>query len=111
MRSALIVLGLVIAFVAVADLAASPSVGSEETARLHTPVHVSSSNGIGEWLTLVAGILVVVGVILVGRYSRSAAPGAAGTPVVESTAPEQPVVETTAGEASIEAAPRDADAG
>jgi drug/metabolite transporter (DMT)-like permease len=74
MRPALTVVGLVIAFVAIADLAASPSVGSEVQAQLH--VSVTSSNGVGEWLTLLAGILVVVGVVLVGRYSRGPAPQA-----------------------------------
>jgi drug/metabolite transporter (DMT)-like permease len=72
MRAVLVVLGLVIAFIAIADLAASPSVGGEEKARLQTPADITSSNGFGEWLTLVAGILVVIGVVLVARYSRPA---------------------------------------
>jgi len=80
MRPALAILGLVIAFIAIADLAASPSVGSEEQARLKVTAQVTSSNGIGEWLTLVAGILVVVGVVLVGRYSRASAVAAVASP-------------------------------
>ena len=68
-RGLVAVLGLAIALVAVADLAASPSVGSQEQARLRTAITISSSNGIGEWLTLLAGLLIVVGVLLAGRYA------------------------------------------
>jgi hypothetical protein len=68
-RPVLAILGLIIAFIALADLAASPSVGSAEQARLGLSAKITSSNGIGEWLTLIAGILVVIGVVLVRRYS------------------------------------------
>ena len=71
-RGVLAVLGLVIAFVAMADLFASPSVGTQEQARLGTTAHITSSNGIGVWLTLLGGVLVVVGTALAGRYARPA---------------------------------------
>jgi drug/metabolite transporter (DMT)-like permease len=120
MRATLVVLGLVIAFIAIADLAASPSVGSEERARLRTPVQVTSSNGIGEWLTLVAGILVVIGAVLVARYSRPATAGpsplATGSPAEPagevgdgSSVPAQPARDTSAQSAPQTPAAQPAD--
>jgi hypothetical protein len=106
MRPVLAILGLVIAFIAIADLAASPSVGSEEQARLRVTAQVTSSNGIGEWLTLVAGILVVVGVVLVARYSRPRVAGAHALRPASAASPQedQGVAPTAAlsGETSAE---------
>jgi hypothetical protein len=117
MRATLAILGLVIAFIAIADIAASPSVGSEEQARLHVTAQVTSSNGVGEWLTLVAGILVVVGVVLVGRYSRASAAGAtaiqptgssaaavavaSGSPEYSASSAAAPTPEQSGAEASL----------
>ena len=132
MRPTLAILGLVIAFIAIADLAASPSVGSEEQARLRVTAQITSSNGIGEWLTLVAGVLVVVGVVLVSRYSRpraseataiqptgssavaaSATPGFAESPTEAPTPVPRPAEawapgETRADESAAERAPEQA---
>ena len=107
MLPALAILGLLIAFVAIADLAASPSAGSQQQALLDA--HVTSSNGIGEWLTLFAGILVLVGVWLVMRYSRSPSAEAAAIQTIASssdTAHEAPAdVEPSAEDAAEEPSP------